>query len=108
MSKRKKITFDAKVWKKFHPEVQEKLTKTHDVRLRGHRTRREKVIHTINQVDITRPEGQKNFDRATDRIERGFKKVDSVFNELDNSLAKIGGSKKTKNFLDDPWGKGII
>ena len=105
--KRKEFVVSSKTWNKFMPEIQEKLCERYDVILTGHSTKKEKALSIFKKLDITTKEGQDAFEYYTGMIDKGFKKVDSIFEELDTALSKIGGPK-TKSLLDDPWGKGSI
>ena len=95
---------DKKVWDKFNsgsfckhgfyrPGTQEKLIEDYDVifnkdskpDLHG----KARIIHILNQIDFTTPEGQKNFDKYLGKIEGGMKKFDDIMNKIDRGFGKL-------------------
>ena len=95
--KNKKIEFTAKVWNRFKPEIQEQLCKKYEITLTNHYTKREKVTKILNSIDITSPQGAKNFESAMKKLDSGFQKLDSGLAKFDKAMAKmdenLGGIK---------------
>lgn len=87
-------------------EIQEQLCNRYHVILTDHKTTKEKAINILNKIDFTIKEGAQTWDKYLGKIDKGFKKVDEVFEEFDKSLAKIGEDikpkKYTKKKADDP------
>ena len=92
-----KKTFTAKTWNKFNLEIQEQLCKKYEITLTNHYTKREKMIKILNSIDITSPQGARNFESAMKKLDSGFQKFDSGLSKFDKAMAKmdknLGGIK---------------
>ena len=88
----KKLTYTAKTWNKFTPEIQEQLCKKYEIILTEHYTRKEKAVKILNSIDITHPQGAKNFESAMKKIDSGFSKFDQGLTKFDKAMAQFDKS----------------
>jgi len=78
----KQVKMTVKQWKRWDDEQQEQILKKYDIILTNHKTRRERFIGIMENIDITSRKGRKNLNRALDKMDRGFETFDKYNKQL--------------------------
>lgn len=76
------VRMTVKQWNKWDDEQQEQILKKYDVILADHKTRRERFIGIVENIDITSRKGRRNLNVALDKLDRGFVTFDKYNKQL--------------------------